>query len=451
MKVSLTASANSNRIASDTPHARRSEVKSRRMTLILCLSVFALLGPLSVWAAGSAESGAAKQTTVTWWSPQFNDPRGATLAAKYMQANPNVKVDVQGVVAQGLQDKILVALQSGSVPDLIDVAVGWNIPYAATGQLLALNDYIAKSSVIQQKDFWPANWQSTVYNGKGYGIPYRAESYAFIYNKGLYRAAGLDPNSPPKTWNELIACAQKLTKATGDKPVYGYGVVGGGEVNNLIFNLLPQIWMNGGDVLSPDLKRVIINEPAAVQAVQFYTDLYTKYHVAPATTLQNDGVALRNLFGQQVIAQFEIGSYVIGPIHTADASIELGFGPMPTPEGKKPATVLGGWNYVVPKNAPNKDGAWKFLEFLASPDNMAFYTDTFPATATAMKNTRFYNPDFQAFIAMLPYTRMTPPVKSWIQMSKIIQTEVQNILLGQKSAQQAMDDAATQMTPLLDQ
>ncbi|HUZ18077.1 MAG TPA: extracellular solute-binding protein, partial [Spirochaetia bacterium] len=213
-----------------------------RKKVLLAASFFLLTGALAVWASGSSEKAASGPVTLTWWSPNFNDPNGTNLAQKYMQENPNVKVNVQETVATGLDQKILVALQSGSAPDVIDIQVGWTIPFAATGQLLALDSYIAKSKIVVPSDFFPANWNASKYDGKVYGIPYRAESHAFIYNKGMYSAAGLDPNSAPADWNQLLAYSQKLTNTSGSKPVYGVGVVGGGEVGNMIYNMVPWIW-----------------------------------------------------------------------------------------------------------------------------------------------------------------------------------------------------------------
>ena len=91
-------------------------------TLALLL-LAAMAFTTGVWASGSGEA-AGKQVTVTWWAPNFNDPRSDTLAAKFMKDNPNIKVDVQKTVSAGLQDKILVAIQSGTTPDIIDGQLG---------------------------------------------------------------------------------------------------------------------------------------------------------------------------------------------------------------------------------------------------------------------------------------------------------------------------------------
>ena len=97
-----------------------------------------------------------------------------------------------------------------------------------------------------------------------------------LYNKAHYKAAGLDPENPPKTWDELIAAGKALTKDGR----FGFAITGGGEVGNTIFRSLPFIWMNGGGIVSDDLKTAIVNQPAAVEAVTFYTDFLQERHLA---------------------------------------------------------------------------------------------------------------------------------------------------------------------------
>lgn len=424
-----------------------------RLIVLACLLMFG--ATLAVWANGSQQTStspsATHKATITWWSPNFEDPMNTALAKKYEAHNPNVKVNVDTTVATGLKNKILVALQSGSVPNVIDVQVGWNVPYAATGTLLALNQYVANSKVVKPSDFFSANWNSVKYEGKIYGIPYRAGAHAFFYNKSMYSAAGLNPNSAPATWQQLINYSKKLTHSSGNNPTYGIGIVGGGEVGNMIYDAVPYIWMNGGRVLTANDKKAVINKKAAVQAIKFYTDLYTKYHVVPPSVLGNDGVSNRNLFAQQKIAQYQSGIYDIPPLKKAAPNLKIGFGLIPHPRGAKTSAVLGGWNFVIPKAASNKNATWDFVQYLSEPANMAYYTDTFPATSTALKNKRFHQPQDKYFAEMLKYTRLTPSVKGWVQMESIIQKSVQSILLGNATAQQAMNAAASKMQGLLQQ
>jgi len=404
---------------------------------------------MSAMGAALLAGSHAFAADVVWWAPNWGQARAEELAKKFETANPDTKIKIEVTVSDGLQNRVLAALRSGSPPDLIEIQNGWNIPMASTGTLLALDDLYAKNK-IEQGDFVQAALDLSRHQGKVYGLPYRVEAHAVYYNKGAYREAGLDPGKPPKTWAELVDVSKKLTKSVNGKPQYGFGITGGGEFGNTVFRSLPFIWMNGGSLLSDDLKKVVVNEKPAVEAVEFYTNFYTKEKAAPPSTLQNDGTALRRLFIAGTVAQYQSGQFDLASIKKENPSLEVGVMPIPAPEGKKTAALLGGWNFIIPAASKNKDGAQKFLAFLAEPANMGFYTDTFPARTSAMSLPRFQDPDLAAFKEMLPYARPAPPHKNWLQITQVYFNHVQRVLIGDTTAQKGMDDAAAEIEPLLD-
>jgi multiple sugar transport system substrate-binding protein len=391
----------------------------------------------------------AQAADILWWAPNWGQERAEALAKRFEAANPDLKVKIEVTVSDGLQNRVLVALKSGSPPDLIEIQNGWNIPFAATGTLMPLDDIYAKNK-IDKADFAPAALSLSTYEGKLFGLPYRIESHAVIYNKGAFKEAGLDPDKPPKTWPELVETAKKLTKTVNGKPQYGYGITGGGEFGNTIYRTLPLIWMNGGSILSDDMKQVVVNQKPAVEAVDFYTGMLTKEKVAPPSTLQNDGLALRRLFIAGSVAIYQSGQFDLAAIKKENPSLDFGSMLIPTPPGKKPAALLGGWHFVIPAAAKNKDGAARLLAFLAEPDNMGFYTDTFPARTSAMSLPRFQAPELAAFKEMLPFARPAPAHKSWVQITQTYFDNLQRVLTGEATAQKAMDDAAADIQSLLE-
>ena len=396
-------------------------------------------------------TGWAQSAEVVWWAPNWGQARAEELVKRFQAANPDLKVKIEITVADGLQNRVLTALRSGAPPDLIDINSGWNIPYGLTGELLAIEDFVQQQK-IDLADFLPAPLSTAKVNGKLMGLPYRVEGHGFIYNRGAYKEAGLDPDKPPKTWDELVEYSKRLTRKTSDgKQQYGLGVCGGGEVGNVIFRAMPLIWMNGGSVISDDMKRAVVNEPAAVQAVDFYTSPFTKLGTAPPSTLQNDGLAIRRLFIAGAVAQYQSGQFDIPPIRKENPAIDIGVARLPTPKGKDPAVVMGGWSFIIPKAAKNVPGAARLMGFLAQSDNMGFYTDTFPARTSAMDLPRFDDPMLEPFGAMLPYGRPLPNHPQWVQISQAYFDGIQRILIGEQSAQEAMDLAAEDIQALLDQ
>jgi len=400
-----------------------------------------------------SQAAHASAADLVWWTMNWNEQKAKDYAAEFMKENPGVNVRVEANVAGGLQSRILVALQSGSTPDLIDVQNGANVPLAEIGKLEPLRDRLTAAGV-KFDDILPASLDTATYNGQLYGLPFQAEAHALIYNKGAFKEAGLDPEKPPQTWAEFVDAAKKLTgKNSKGQQVYGYGVSGGGadQPGNALFRSLPFMWMNGGGILGPDNKEVIINSPASVEGVKLYVDLFTTYKVSPPSTLENDSNALRRLFQVSNVAMIPGATSDIERIRAAAPDIELGVGPLPHPEGKDPAVILGGWNFIIPKDAPNKDAAIKLAAFMSKPERQAVYTTTFPAAMSGLNDKRFADPIMDAHKEMLKYARPQPTIPQWGQIGQIYYNHLQEALLQSSTVQEAMDAAATEIKTLLSQ
>lgn len=403
------------------------------------------LGRTAVMAAAlgilSLTGSTAMAGEVVWWTPNFNEARARDLVTKFEQANPGTTVKLEITTADGLPQRVLTALQSGAAPDIIDVQHAWVNGYAQNKLVLPMDEVLK-----DREDYIPAALDYVTWDGKLWAIPYRIETHAVIYNKDEFKAAGLDPEKPPQTWDELVAAAKALTK---DK-VSGFAITGGGEVGNTIFRSLPFIWMNGGSIISDDGKKATVNEPAAVEAVKFYTDFFTN-KLSPASTLENDGTANRRLFIAGTVAAYQSGQFDIGSIRKENPKIDIGVMQIPHPKGKDTAAILGGWSFVVPSAAKNPDEAKKLVAFLAEAPNQGALTDTFPARKSAMSLPRFDDPILKVFKDMLPYGRAVPSNKNWVQISQAYFDGIQRILLGDEDVQTAMDGAAEEIQALLDQ
>jgi multiple sugar transport system substrate-binding protein len=384
-------------------------------------------------------STAAFAGDVVWWTPNWGESRAKELVKKFQAANPGITVKMQVTTSDGLPQRVLTALQSGAAPDIIEVQHGWVNGYAQNGLIVPLDD------VVQDKDDYAKVAIDYVsWNGKLWGIPYRMETRAVIYNRADFAAAGVDPNKPPKTWNEFVDVATKI-KAKGKS---GFAITGGGEVGNTITGSLPFIWMSGGDIISADMTKATVNQPAAVEGVTFYTDFFKK-GLSPASTLENDGTANRRLFIANNVASYLGGQFDIASIRTENPKIEIGVMQTPHPDGKQTAGVLGGWSYVIPKDARNPKDAKTFLQFLNTSENQAYFTDTFPVRISSMNAERFNDPILSVFKSMLPFTRPVPAHKNWVPITQAYFDGIQRILLKEQTPQEAMDEANEEIQALL--
>jgi len=401
---------------------------------------------LKAFAAGLTSlallSGAASAGEVTWWSPNFNIERAEELKAKFEADNPGITIKLESTTTNGLPQRILTTLRSGSAPDIIDAQHPWVTGYAQNELVIPVDDV-----VTDRDDYNKAALDYVTYDGKLYGVPYRIEALAVLCNRGHFEEAGLDPENPPKTWAELKDAAEKLTRDGRS----GFAITGGGEVGNTIFRSVPFIWENGGDLVSADGSKALVNEPKAVEAVTFWTDMYTKFGVSPASTLENDGTANRRLFIAERVSCYQSGQFDIASIQKENPSIDILPIMTPHPEGGNPSAILGGWSWVIPSSAENPEDAKTLIKWLAEPENMGFYTDTFPARVSAMDMPRFDDPLLEVFGEMLPYGRPLPNHPRWVQIAQAYFDGVQRILIGEQDPQAAMDDAASDIDRLLGQ
>ena len=401
---------------------------------------------LAVFAAGlsslALSAGAASAGEITWWSPNFNIERAEELKAKFEADNPGITINLESTTTNGLPQRILTTLRSGSAPDIIDAQHPWVTGYAQNDLVIPLDDVLE-----DRDDYNKAAIDYVTYDGKIYGIPYRIEAIAILCNRDHFVDAGLDPENPPETWAELLDAAQKLTHDGRS----GFAITGGGEVGNTIFRSVPFIWENGGELISEDGTKAMVGEPAAVEAVKYWTDMYTEYGVSPSSTLENDGTANRRLFIAETVSCYQSGQFDIASIQKENPDIDILPIMMPRPENGEPAAILGGWSWVIPSSAENPDDAKTLIKWLAQPENMGYYTDTFPARVSAMDLPRFDDPMLKVFGQMLEYGRPLPNHPRWVQIAQAYFDGVQRILIGEQDAQESMEDASSDIQRLLDQ
>lgn len=393
---------------------------------------------LSILSSAAAFS-AASAGEVVWWAPNWGEARARELAKKFTDANPGTTIKVEVTVSNGLPERVLTALRSGSAPDVIEVQHGWVNGYAQGDLIVPLDDVVGDKA-----DYVKSALDYVAWNGKTWAVPYRIETHGIIYNKDHFKEAGLDPDKQIETWDGLVAAAKALSK----NGRYGFGITGGGEVGNTIFRSLPFVWMAGGDIVSPDLTKAVINQPEAVKAVEFYTNFY-KAGLAPKSTLENDGLSVRRLFVAGSVSAYQSGQFDIPAIQKENDKIKIGAMMIPAPEGKKTAAILGGWSYVIPKASKNPEEAKKFVAFLSTTENQGFYTDTFPARLSSIKLPRFQDPMLKPFADMLPYGRPVPVHKNWVKIVQAYFDGIQRILLGDQTTQKAMDQANEEIQALL--
>jgi len=419
---------------------------SKKIIVIILIALIIIIAAVGIWYFTRPPA----VTKITWWVGSWSEEAAKELASRFEKENPNIKVEVVGLPWAGMFDKILSALQTESPPDVVDVAVAWNQPLAALGLVVNLDPYAKE---LDLTDFYKAALDTATYKGSLYGIPFRIEVGALMWNKKLFKEAGLDPEKPPTTWDELYEYAKKLT-IPGRTYAVSYGF---GEKMHAVYEFVIFLWGNGGDILDSEYKKAVFNSPEGIEALSFLTKLYQEGLMPKeAVSLTRDDM-FDSYFLTEKSAMHHAGLYHLPKIKEKNPELYKNIGIAPIykqSKGHVQYVQIGGWNRVIAKNSKNQDAAWKFIKFLSMPENQAFYTHTFPAVKSGLKYKNFYGIDYSdpyviAFSKVLDAGHLTPPIAQWSQVVEELSNAIVNALTGKKTPKQALDDAAARVNEIL--
>lgn len=212
-----------------------------------------------------------------------------------------------------------------------------------------------------RKTVVPAAWKPMEFKGKLYGVAWNPGVNAFYWNKSLFKKAGLDPEKPPKTWSEMLAMAEQITKA-GKGQFYGGGVYMGPNYGGSL-RYTPFVLMLGGGYVD-SRGYPTLDKPANIKAFEFLRQL--SKHLPPGIAAAPSEGPFWDAMNQQRFAMLIDGPWRV--VEGARAGIDFGVATIPLPDkGGKPANVTIGANFAaVPKFAKYKDMAFKLIEYITT-------------------------------------------------------------------------------------
>lgn len=247
--------------------------------------------------------------------------------------------------------KLAVSFASGHAPDLFILSPGDFLRYYNGGALADLTPYLSAEA---RADFPENVVASRMVDGRLFAVPMEVEPMAIFYSVDAFEEAGLDENDIPKTWNELLEIAGKLT----DSKRFGilFETTPGYYQN---FTWYPFMWQGGGEIQSPDGTSAFDSE-ATIQALRFWQDAVS-LGVAPRQGLgRGAGDAIANLASGYCAMQ-NVGVWAVKQLATSAPDFPYGVFRLPVPEGGRYVTVGGGWAFVANARSENVDVAARFI------------------------------------------------------------------------------------------
>ncbi|CAN5537687.1 sugar ABC transporter substrate-binding protein [soil metagenome] len=333
----------------------------RRRSTLISIAAVASVVALAGCTSGGGESGGDSITFLGWGSPQEVEVF-ENLISQYEEKYPDVTVDYVSVPPEDFGTKLQTMISSGNTPDVFYLTPENTMPFADSGIIADLSDFVADNDLFEESNVWENALNMYRYDGTTpgvgaiYGLPKDIGPFALAYNKDLFAAAGIPDPDPevPWTWDEFVANAKKLTTGEGDAKVYG----------SAPFSLESAVWSNGADWLNADHTEVTVTDPAFVEALQWVADLGLKEGVVPSS--EEEGA----LGSFQRWMDGRIGMMGIGPWNQGQFWSELDFGwdlmPWPvSPATGEQAIWYGGIGFAVAGNSDNLEASQNLAAFLA--------------------------------------------------------------------------------------
>ncbi|NNM47418.1 ABC transporter substrate-binding protein [Knoellia koreensis] len=394
--------------------------------------------------AGS-DAGPAKAELTVWhyWDGN-NADTFAAMAKAYEGAHAGTTIKLVNVPGADLLTKLQAAAQSRTLPDVVIGDLVTVPRMAQTGKAVDLKSLVPEST---WSDIYPEMLKFGQQDGKQVSVPVSSNTMAWMYNKTLFTKAGLDPNKPPQTWDELKAASATIRAKTG-MPGFELFTTPGADGEGVTWNFQVSLWQAGGEFLNDDNTKAAFNSEAGKEALQYWVDL-VKTKDSPLTQWGE--------FEKGKAASAQEGSWMAG-IWKPKPPFDFGVAQIPYPSNGKPATNMGGEQAVVFAADKNKQkAAGAFLTWFVDPaqsESWSEKTGFLPVRKTVADSSTYKDfvktnlPELQPFVDALPTAKARPATPLYPQVSLAFAKQVEQALHG-KPVDKALADAESQVNGIL--
>ncbi|TVP65867.1 MAG: sugar ABC transporter substrate-binding protein [Nodularia sp. (in: Bacteria)] len=417
------------------------------------LAAWALIGLFTSWMVScsaanvgtNTQQTASGEATVEFWTmqlqPKFTE-YFQNLITNFEAQNSSIKVNWVDIPWSAMENKILTAVSANTPPDVV------NLNPVFASQLAGRNAWLdldTKISNEERSSYLPNIWKASTLNGKTFGVPWYLTTRLTIYNTDLLKQAGI--TQVPATFGELAEVAQQIKDKTGK---YAFFVTFAPQDSGEVLESFVQM----GVTLVNTEGKAAFNSPEGKTAFQYWVDLYQKGLLPRETLTQGHRHAI-DLYQSGQTAFLASGPEFLSTIanNAPQIAAASAIAPQMTGDtGKKNVAVM---NVVVPRASKNPDAAVKFALFLTNDENQLAFAkaaNVLPSTIKALGDSYFKNvPDTASTVERARIISaeqlqqaeiLTPTLRDYKRLQKAIYENLQAAMLGQKTVDKALEDAA---------
>jgi multiple sugar transport system substrate-binding protein len=369
--------------------------------------------------------------TVTVWAQGTEGEALKEFVKPFEEANPDVTVEVTAVPWDSAQNKYQTAIAGGTTPDIGMLGSDWMPGFASA--TAAVPDEIDTSGIF------PFALASTEFDGVNRAVPWYVETRVIFYRTDLMEQAGFD--TFPTDWDGL----KELAKAYKDKTGAEYGIaLPSGGWNSFLGNL-PFAWSNNAEVMTEDQTEWTVDSPEMAESLTYLSSFFEE-GLADQSPSTESGSASADLISGTV-PMFLSGPWDIPGLEAAGGegfADKFSVATIPASPDGSSTSFAAGANLAVFNEAENPEGAWKLIEWLNEPENQTAWFETvndLPAQQASWEDPALTDdPRVAVFGDQLDSVKIAPTLTSWAQVSAAADTQIEQIFLGGKDVQQALQE-----------
>lgn len=432
------------------------EMMSKRVTLLF----LALASLMLVAGCGSQKQSSAQdqsrpsvsskgKTQLNFWSFWGSGARKEVIeeiVADFNQSQDKVYVNYTYQPWGDIWTKSLSAITAGNPPDVIIQDINSVAQRAQAGQNTNLADYVSKD---KPKAFYPQLWDTVEYNGDPYAIPFNTDTQVIFYNKKILKKAGIKESQLPTTWNELEKTAKKLDKKNGNS----YKQIGFYP----LWKINTDVWALNADKGTSWFDKnenVKVDTPNKVSALQWILKWQKRYGRKTINKMEaefDDGVSDPFISGKIAMIGQNINYYTK---LKESGGKDLDFGVIPLPEKEKGSghwSWGGGFVAEVPKGADHVKASYEFINYLTSAKAQEkFGEKSFDIMANQTANKRLIKGSkltakgkmiYKMADKNFPHTVITPTPLTAPDYQNLVQEQIDYVMLGKKTPEEALRQA----------
>ena len=439
-----------------------------KRTLLVVLFVLAAVLIVSACTPAATPTPTGPTKFAFWHA--MSGTNGEAIGEMMKRFNASQNKCVGEAIFQGAYDdslnKLKAGLQSKDIPAVVQMFD------LATQVLIDLQVLAPMQDFIDRDKFSVSDLEPNVlayysYGGKLYGMPYNTSNPMMYYNKDAFKAAGLDPNKPPRTYAEVLDYSKKLTKkgADGKVSMYGYSMAIYGWFFEQLLAASGGLYLDNGNGRDARATKATFNSPEGVKIMTWWKEGFDAGLIGnfgrPTADTQ------KAFDAQQTAMMIESTAGLRSRLNAAQGKFELGTGFLPRPDEaafQKSGTIIGGASVYILKDRPDaeKNCAWEFVKFTVSPEIQAYWhtaSGYYPVTKKAYdvqtdKDWVAKYPQFLTAVEQLhaaPNNRFTQGALTGVMPAarQRIENAIEEVLNGKATPQQALDSAAADVTKLI--